>query len=65
MYKYFISYFYTTKNNKQFGLGNCKVERAEKIKNINDLHEIETDFKEIQKDFETIIILNYKLFEEE
>lgn len=63
MYKYFISYFYTTKNN--FGLGSCEVERAEKIKNIKDLHEIETDFKEIQKDFETIIILNYKLFEEE
>ena len=63
MYKYFISYCYTTKNDS--GLGNCEVERSEKIKNINDLHEIETDFKEIQKDFETIIILNYKLFEEE
>ena len=63
MYKYFISYYYTTKNNP--GLGNCEVERAEKIKNINDLHKIETDFKEIQKDFESIIILNYKLFEEE
>lgn len=63
MYKYFVSYNHISEND--FGFGRCEVIRNKKIKNIDDILEIEEMLKIKNKDFIKIIILNYKLLNKE
>lgn len=59
MYKYFVSYNYAKENG--FGFGRFELTRNKKIKSVDDIFEVEKLLKEKNKDFNTIIILNYKL----
>lgn len=61
MFKYFVSYSHG--NDKNFGFGNAEVERKSKIKNFQDIKEVEEAIKKDKEgEIENIIILNYKLF---
>lgn len=62
MYKYFISYKYTTKNGSGFGY--CGVTTNKKIDHFEHLESIAEDIKE-KSNFKGIVILNYKLLKEE
>ena len=67
MYKYFISYNYTSENG--LGFGRCKAIREDKITSIEDISSIEQEIKKEHKKLydedRKIIILNYKLLNEE
>lgn len=58
MYKYFISYNYTTKNGSGFGY--CDVTTNKKIDHFELLESIAESIKE-KCNFKGIAILNYKL----
>lgn len=67
MYNYFISYNYN--NRTGFGFGRCEVRREDKINSIEDISSIEQDIKKehekLYNEDRKIIILNYKLLNEE
>lgn len=62
IYRYFISYYYYADNN--MGYGYCGVEWTKKIRDIYDLEEIAKSIEE-KSNSEKVIILNYKLLNEE
>lgn len=58
-YRYFISYFYV--GDRGTGLGRTECIRNERIKDINEVKNIEEILKEKTK-FKEVIILNWRLF---
>lgn len=61
MYRYFISYCYQHNN---IGYGYCEAKKTKKIRDIDDLKEIAKILEE-KTNSEKVIILNYKLLNEE
>lgn len=59
-YKYFISYFGTTKNG--FGFGRCELTLDGKIESIDDVELIEKDLTKMNE-YKKTTIINYQLME--
>ncbi len=57
MNKYFVSYSYTSNNKREFGFGNCQINRN-KIKNYDDINAIKNIIQEQSPDLGNVIILN-------
>lgn len=63
MFKYFVSYSYM-RNDGTSGFGNCQIMTEAKITGFERIEEISTAIKNNNK-FDNIIIINWRLFEEE
>ena len=63
MYRYFISYYYYYADNNM-GYGYCEAKKTKKIRDMDDLEEIAKNIEE-KTNSKLVIILNYKLLNEE